>query len=97
MTRNKELYVRLLKVIMTGHFIKYQLEHAIYIYLGHVLYPLYSCDVRYDFRITNIFDSSLPPVVCRRAHVSVVCVCLPTVVSNTSCGVFVLCFSSSCC
>jgi len=40
-----------------------------YIFLGHVLYPLYSCDVRYEFRITNIFDSSLSPVVCRRAHV----------------------------
>ena len=34
---------------MTGHFIKCQLEHAIYIFLGHVLYPLYSCDVRQLF------------------------------------------------
>jgi len=28
------------------------------------------CDVRYDFCIKTIFDSSLPPVVCRRAHVT---------------------------
>jgi hypothetical protein len=28
-----------------------------------------SCDVRYDFRIEMMFGSSLPPVVCRRAHV----------------------------
>ena len=28
-----------------------------------------SCDVRYDFRIETMFGSSLPPVVCRRAHV----------------------------
>jgi hypothetical protein len=27
------------------------------------------CDVRYDFRIQTMFDSSLPPVVCRRARV----------------------------
>ena len=26
------------------------------------------CDVRYDFRIQTMFGSSLPPVVCRRAH-----------------------------
>ena len=28
-----------------------------------------SCDVRYDFRIKTMFGSSLPPVVCRLAHV----------------------------
>ena len=27
------------------------------------------CDVRYDFRMQTMFVSSLPPVVCRRAHV----------------------------
>ena len=27
------------------------------------------CDVHYDFRIKTMFGSSLPPVVCRRAHV----------------------------
>ena len=27
------------------------------------------CDVSYDFRIETMFGSSLPPVVCRRAHV----------------------------
>jgi len=27
------------------------------------------CDVCYDFRIKTMFGSSLPPVVCRRAHV----------------------------
>jgi hypothetical protein len=27
------------------------------------------CDVHYDFRIKTMFNSSLPPVVCRRAHV----------------------------
>ena len=32
-----------------------------------VLVPF--CDVRYDFRITTMFSSSLPTVVCRRAHV----------------------------
>jgi hypothetical protein len=26
------------------------------------------CDVRYDFRVKTMFGSSLPPVVCRRAH-----------------------------
>ena len=28
-----------------------------------------SCDVRHDFRLKTMFDSSLPPAVCRRAHV----------------------------
>jgi hypothetical protein len=32
-----------------------------------VLLPF--CDVRYDFRIKTMFSSSLPTVVCRRAHV----------------------------
>jgi hypothetical protein len=27
------------------------------------------CDVRYNFRIKKMFGSSLPPVVCRSAHV----------------------------
>ena len=27
------------------------------------------CDIRYNFRIKMMFGSSLPPVVCRRAHV----------------------------
>ena len=27
------------------------------------------CDVRYDFHIKTMFGSSLPPVVCRGAHV----------------------------
>ena len=27
-----------------------------------------SCDVRYDFHMKTMFGSSLPPVVCRRAH-----------------------------
>ena len=27
------------------------------------------CDIRYDFRIKSMFSSSLPPVICRRAHV----------------------------
>ena len=36
------------------------------------------CNVRYDFRIKTNFGSSLPPDVCRRAHVLftlIVCVC----------------------
>jgi hypothetical protein len=41
------------------------------------------CDVHY----------ALPPVVCR---IYVVCVCLWIVVSNTSCVVFLFCFSSFC-
>jgi len=36
------------------------------------------CDVRYNFRIKTKFGTSLPPVVCRRAHALFtlfVCVC----------------------
>jgi len=32
-------------------------------------FPATCCDVRYDFRINTMFGLSLPPVVCRRAHV----------------------------
>jgi hypothetical protein len=46
------------------------------------------CDVRYDFRIKAMFGSSLPPVICRMAHVLFmsfvfVCVywCSPNIVS----------------
>ena len=40
---------------------------ALLLYFFTFLLPC--CDVRYDFRITTMFGSSLPPVVCRRAHV----------------------------
>ena len=33
------------------------------------------CDVRCDFHIVAVLTSSLPPVVCRRAH-SLCCLCL---------------------
>jgi len=51
------------------------------------------CDVRYDFRIKTMFGSSLPPVVCRRAHVLFtlfVFVC--AVMVNTYCVVFLFYF-----
>jgi hypothetical protein len=56
------------------------------------------CEVRDDFHIKAIFGLSLPPVVCRLAHViHVICVCLRIVVSNTYhivlCFFFVLCKS----
>ena len=34
------------------------------------------CDVGYDFRIKTMFGSSLPLVVCRRAHVLLCFVCM---------------------
>ena len=52
------------------------------------------CDVRYEFCIKTTFGSSLPPVVCRQGscHVYVICVCLPIVVSNTYCVLYLFCF-----
>jgi len=52
------------------------------------------CDVQYDFRIKTMFGSSLPPVVCRRAHVLFtlfVFVCLEWCPIH-----FVLCFCFVC-
>ena len=52
------------------------------------------CDVRYDFHIKTMFGSSLPPVVCRRAHVLstlFVFVCVywgPTHIVSCFCFVF---------
>ena len=45
-----------------------------------------------------MFGSSLPPVVCRRAHVlfTFFCVCVRLVVSNTYCVIVFVCFSSFC-
>ena len=51
------------------------------------------CDVRYNFHIKTMFGSSLPPVVCSKAHVLFVFVYIywcPTQV------VLCFCFSSSC-
>ena len=54
-------------------------------------YVFLRCDVRYDFGIKPIFGSSLPPVVCRRAHVIfTLFVCVRIVVSNTYCIVCVV-------
>jgi hypothetical protein len=40
----------------------------------HLTY--FSCgDVRYDFCIETVFGSSLPPIVCRGAHVLFTFVC----------------------
>jgi len=53
------------------------------------------CDVYYGFRIITMFSSSLPPVVCRRAHeylIYVICVCLRIVVPNTYWIVFFVLF-----
>ena len=47
------------------------------------------CNVRLDFCIKTMFDSSLLPAVCRRAYIRYMC--LRIVVSNTFCFVFVLC------
>jgi len=60
-------------------------------YLFGIFKHFSCCDVRYDFRINTMFGSSLPPVVC----ISVICVCLRIVVSNTYCVVFLFCLSSS--
>jgi hypothetical protein len=55
------------------------------------------CDFRYDIRIKTMFGSSLPPVVCRRAHVYLRYLCLFTHSGVTYCVVFLFCFSSSSC
>jgi hypothetical protein len=47
-------------------------------------------DFNYNFHIKTMFGSSLPQIVCRRAHVFIyiICVCLRIVVSNAYCVVF---------
>ena len=58
------------------------------------------CDVRYDFRIKEMFGSSLPPVVCRMAHVLfMLCVLFVFVLWCLTHIVLCFCyvFSSSCC
>ena len=52
------------------------------------------CDVCYDFRIKTMLGSSLPPVVCRRAHVLFVRFYLQLFVGDLMSCLFV--FTSSC-
>ena len=73
----------------------YTYEKKVFVFTFWVPY----CGVHYDFRIKNMFGSSLPPVVCRKVHVLLtlfVFFLLHIVVSNTYCVVFLFCFSSSC-
>ena len=63
-----------------------------------LLYPftfwIPCCGVHFDFRLTSMFGSSLPPVGCWWYHVLfVLFVFLRVMVSNTYCAVFLLCFS----
>ena len=65
----------------------------------YVLSSMVWCPLRFPHK--TMIDSSLPQVVCRRAHVfflffCIICVCLRILVSNTYCVVFLLCFSSFC-
>jgi hypothetical protein len=55
-------------------------------------------DFCYDFRMKTMFGSSLPPVICRRAHVSFTLVVFVwySGVIHILCCVFVLFFFSSC-
>jgi hypothetical protein len=50
------------------------------------------------FCMKTIFVLSLPPVICRGAHILLVLLVFacPIVVSNTYCVVYLLCLSSSC-
>ena len=52
------------------------------------------CDVCYDFHMETMLDSSLPPVVYRRARVLFASYLYASVivVSNTYCVVFLFCF-----
>ena len=62
-----------------------------------VTYWVPCCDVCYNFRIKMMFGSSLPPVVCRSAHVLFILfvfVCVQK--CPTHCVVFFVCFSLSC-
>ena len=55
------------------------------------------CCVRYDFRIKAMFVSSLPPVVCRRAHAlfTLYVFVAYSGVQHILCCVFLVCFFSS--
>ena len=55
-------------------------------------------DFGYNFRKKEMFGSSLPAVVCRKANAlfTLFVFVLHIVVSNTYCVVFLLCLSTSC-
>ena len=63
---------------------------------GNACGVLPCCDVRYHFHIKTMFSSSLPPVVCRKAHVQLcflACICISYCVALCfALFVFVLCF-----
>ena len=80
--------------ISVAHFFSFICVVLLCVFMFWVL----CCDVRYNFHVKTMFDSSLPPVVCRRAHVLftlfAICVCLRIVVFNTycTCCIFILFF-----
>ena len=45
------------------------------------------CDVRYDFRIKTMFDSSLPPLVCIMSYLRYLCLFAYSGVHHTLCCV----------
>ena len=58
---------------------------------------LFCCEFCYDFHIKTMFVSSLPPVVCRRAHVLfTLCLFACSGVQHILCCVFVLFFFVLC-
>ena len=61
-------------------------------------YLVQCCNVLYDFRIKTMFDSSLPPVVCRRAHIllTLFMFAVHSCVQHILCCVLLFCISTSC-
>ena len=71
-----------------------------FVFLKHI-HVFLNCGTYAEWKVKILCSVHLLQFVCRRAHVLFtlfvfVCVCLCTVVFNTSCVVLLFCFSSSC-
>ena len=63
------LVTRLLTVHFTSHILSYYLYCYVLISVLWCPSRFPYCDARHDFDMNTRFDSSLPPLVCRRVHV----------------------------
>ena len=88
-----KLFFQVLKIVWSPireglvifHLITYFPYFPLFVLLYVFTFLVPCCDVQYDFCIYTMFHSSLPSVVCRRAHVlfTLICVCGRMMVSIT--------------
>ena len=66
-TVQKIVIIYLVTRLFTVHFTHSDISHFVLLGVFTLLFPY--CDARHEFGMNTRFDSSLPPLICRRVHV----------------------------